>query len=147
MLKWLWDKVDDKHTAFIVCITLSLLVMLAATVDVRGDETTWEIVHNHSKRLTIFNTDSIDNHTKMIIASADVDSVSLKLYEIKDKIWKHEAKLYDLVDTDGFKSQFHKVMWERRDNEIKKELDKLEKKLEGHTSEFESRVMFASRDR
>jgi len=148
MFKWLWDKVSDKHSVFVTCATLSLIAVFSVTVDVRNDKTLSEIVHNHAKRLTVFNTNSIDNHTKMIMASRDESGTARELSDIRAKYWRHEAKLYDLVNTEGaFKNQFHKKMWERRDDAIKKELDKFEKKLKGHTSEFESRMMFAGRNR
>lgn len=147
-MKWLWDRVSDKHHVFVTCMTMSLIAVFAFSVEVYNDETLYQIGHRHAKQYIVFNTDSINNHTNMIIASRDESSTARDLFQLKVKYWDHEAKLYDLVDTKGnFKNQFHKTMWERQDDELKKELDKFEKKLKGHTSEFESRMMFASRDR
>ena len=147
-MKWLWDRVSDKHAVFVTCLTMSLIAVFCFTADVYNNETLYEIGHRHAKQYITFNTDSIKNHTKMIMASRDESDSSRKLYEIKAKYWEHEEKLYDLVNSDGqFKNQFHKTMWQRRDDEFKKELDKIEKKLKGHTSEFEATMMFASRDR
>lgn len=148
ILKWLWEKVSDKHHVFVTCSTLCLIVLFGFTVDVKNNKTIYEIGHSHFKRYITFNTESISNQTKMIVASRDESGAARELKEIKAKYWQHESKLYDLVAEDGeFKNQFHRVMWERRDDEIKKELDKFEKKLKGHTSEFEGRLMFAMRDR
>lgn len=148
MLSWIWGRVSDKHSIFITFTTLGLIAVFGFTVDVYNNETLFQIGHRHAKQHISFNIDSISNHTKMIVASRDEAGAARELDGIKAKYWQHEAKLYDLVNAEGsFKNQFHKVMWERRDDEIKKELDKFEKKLKGHTSEFESRVMFAMRDR
>lgn len=147
-MKWLWDRVSDKHHVLVTCMTLSLLAVLCLTVEVYNGETAAQWGHRHSAQWPIFNRDSADNNTKMIVAVRDESGAARDLFQIKVKYWEHEAKLYDLVGTDGnFKNQFHKTMWERQDDEIKKELDELEKKLKGHTSEFESRMMFAGRDR
>jgi len=147
-MKWLWDRVSDKHHVLVTCATFGLMAVFVFTIDVYNDETLYELGHRHAKQYIVFNTDSINNNTSMVIASRDESDAARDLQTIKVRYWQHETKLYDLVDTDGnFKNQFHKTMWERHDDEIKKELEDLEKKLKGHTSEFESRMMFASRDR
>jgi len=148
ILNWLWTRVSDKHHVFVTCLTLCLIGIFAIAVDVRGDDTTWEIIHNHSKRLSIFNAESDSNQNKMIASLKDEIAISAELSDLKADIRAHRSRLYELTDVNGqFKSQFHKVMWEAQNDDDREELKRLQKKFDGSTSEFETRMMFAMRSR
>jgi hypothetical protein len=143
-------------------ITLTIMITIVLTgllgsftvfsynveLDMLGGKTIVERIHGHPKRYINFNhnTDLAQN-TAISDLKGYVD-IERELQRIKMQYRDHEDKLYDLVDDNGnFTSDFKRKMWERRDNEFLKSINKLEDKIKGETSSFTSSMMIAKRER
>jgi len=131
--------------------SLTAIIISFALVPIPGwkdNPTGFQLLHEHSARWIVFLRDSVDNNTRMI-ATLDSKAETLVHYQdIKREYREHERMLYDLVDDKGnFKSDFKKKRWERRDDEIKDEVDRLKEELEGFKGLLNDGMLFASRQR
>lgn len=131
--------------------SLAAIIISFAIVPLPGwkdNPTGFQLFHEHSARWVRFLRESVENNTRMI-ATIDSKAETLTHYEnIKREYRVHERMLYDLVDDHGnFKSDFKRKRWERRDEEIKNEVDRLRKELEGFKSLLSDGMLFANRER
>ncbi len=128
---------------------LIVAIGMAFTFDIPPwDKPAGFILHEHAARYYRFLDDSDRNHTEMF-ATLDLKyEQSAELREIKQEYRAHETRLYRLVDENGnFKREIDKKLWERKDDELKKELDHLEHKLKGYKESFSAGIMYANRAR
>ena len=152
----LWAVVPNKgmvlFTIAIVCVTmvfgLALSTYVAFNFEVRGKETIANVLHGHVERLPLFNATSIDSQTDMIAILDDKGRDALTLNELRREYRDHERDLYMLLDdNDNFKSDLKRRRWEKHDDEIKKDIDRLERRIRGYESSFSAQMMIATRDR
>lgn len=156
--KALWAIVPNKgmvlFTIAIVCVTmvfgLGLLTYTAFNLEVRGNETIANIFHGHVERLPVFNAESIEANTGMIaIVKKDFrDEVALN--NLRSAIIAHDGLLFNknVRNPDGtFVSEPMKKMWNEKYDNIEKEIDRLERKIKGRSSMYNSLYMVASRKR
>ena len=127
------------------------VLVLFATVGLPGFEgkpTGLQLAHTHAARWIVFLRDSVDNNTAMI-AAIDGKYEAKPLWEDLKKDQRiHIDRLYDLVDDQGnFKSDFKRKMWERRDDELKREIKEIKDELDIHRTVLDNGMMFAQRDR
>lgn len=130
--------------------TIALLIAFA-TVPIpgwKGNPTGLQLTHEHGARWIRFLVDSVDNNTAMI-ATLDGKFEARELFnDLKSDRRSHEDRLYNLVDDNGnFKSDFKRKMWERRDNELRDDINKIKDKIDIYQTTFENGMMFANRER
>ena len=148
----LWAIVPNKgilaYNFAIFCIAISFGTYFVFTIEVRGDETIYNIVHNHAKRYVQFNDETIDSHTDMFAVVRTESKYILQLLELKRQYRDHESRLDDIVDKDdNFISDGRRKRWERRDDELQKDMELLRKKIEGFDAEIIGLQMIATRAR
>lgn len=152
----LWSLVPNKgvlvYNFAMFCIFLSVIggsmMWFAFNVPVWNGEVAATAFHNHAKRHQVFDAATNDKQNEMLALVDEKNTASNELRDIKREYREHERDLYNLVDDDGnFLSDFKKKRWERRDEEIKKDLKDIEDKMKGHNSSFQTGMMFATRER
>lgn len=152
ILKALWGAVSDKHTLAVASLSHVTIVIVVGVfcfyTPIYNDETPYQLLHRHAKQWTVFNRDSADNNASMIGLLDKKLEERILFEDLRRQYRDHEAKLYQLVDDEGnFKSDFKRQMWERRDNEIRKELDRLKENLDDTNSLLSQGMLYAKRDR
>jgi len=152
----LWAIVPNKglilYIICAVCIIMSLVggsvAYFALTVPVWGGEVAAVAFHNHAKRETVFNTKSIEAITSMVAINGDRQEVVLN--NLRTALRSHNHLLYspNVRGKNGkFVNKDVKIMWETQFKEIEKEINRLERKINGQRSEFGKLMLVASRPR
>lgn len=152
VLRLVWGALSDKHTLLISMIThvamCAIIVSVFFYTPVYNDETPYQLLHRHSKQWQVFNRDSIDNQFIMLSTIDKKIEARIQYERLKTERRDHERDLYELVDDQGnFKSDFKRAIWERRDTEIKMEVDRLQRELDEQNSVIDNSILFAKRDR
>ena len=150
--KALWAIVPNKsilaYNFAIFCIAIGGATYFFFTIEVRGTDTMYSIVHDHAKRYVQFNDKTIDIHTDMFAVVRTESKYILQLLELKRQYRDHEERLDDIVDKDdNFISDGRKKRWERRDDELQKDMELLRQKIEGFDAEITGLQMIATRVR
>jgi hypothetical protein len=152
----LWSLVPNKavliYNFAMFCVFTAVIggsaTWFAFNVPVWDGEVATKAFHNHAKRHQVFDAATNDKQNEILALIDEKSATSMELMKIKREYREHERDLYNLVDDDGnFLSDFKKKRWERRDEEIKKDLKDIEDMMKGHNSLFQSGMMFATRDR
>ena len=152
----LWSLVPNKavflYTFFVACIAIAVLgasfTLFIFKAPIWYGEVAATAFHDHVERYPVFNAETNDKQNEILALLDEKSATSMELMNIKREYREHERDLYNLVDDNGnFLSDFKKKRWERRDEEIKKDMKDLEDRMKGHNSSFETGMMFATRER
>lgn len=120
----------------------------AFNVPVWNGDVAVKAFHKHVERLPVFNSETNDRQNDILALLDEKSTTSIELMTIKREYREHERDLYNLVDDDGnFLSDFKKKRWERRDEEIKKDLKEIENRMKIHNSSLRADMMYATRKR
>jgi len=151
-----WSLVPNKavliYNFAIACAAFAILggsmTYFAFNVPIWNGQVAAHAFHDHAKRYTVFEAETNDKQNEILALIDEKSTTSIELMNIKREYREHERDLYNLVDDNGnFTSDFKKKRWERRDEEIKKDMKKIEDKMRSHEGAFQSGMMFATRDR
>ena len=151
-----WSLVPNKavliYNFAMFCIFTALIggsaTWFVFNVPVWNGEVAAKAFHNHVERFPVFNAQTNDRQNDILALLDEKAMTGIELMNIKREYREHERDLYNLVDDNGnFLSDFKKKRWERRDEEIKKDMKNIEQKMKGHSGELRNNMMFATRER
>ena len=148
----IWGAISDKHTVAIcmLCIFSAFcfsVYMFFVPVVYHGS-TIAEAVHNHSKRVPVFNMDTNDAQTEMIIANREHAEYKPEYDALLFSLERHKDRQVDYLNEGGnFKSDRHRTIWESNGKNLDERMDELKEKMKGNQKSFSGALMIAQRQK